>query len=68
VLNSDIKPVEIDRGVTMNMCAVAGFASSGTACDATSSFLSALTSPSGLPAISAPPASASYSRDREIAV
>ena len=51
----------------MNMCAVAGLASSGTARDAASIFRSALTRPSGLPAIAAPPASASNSRDREIA-
>jgi hypothetical protein len=40
----------------MNMCAVAGLASSGTTCDADSIFFNALTSPSGLPAIAAPPA------------
>src|SRR5439155_21932825 len=66
VLNSDIRP-ESDSGLMMNMCAVAGLASSGTTCDAASSFLSALARPSGPPAIAAPPASASNSRDREIA-
>ena len=51
----------------MNMCAVAGFASSGTTFDALSIFLSALARPSGLPVIEAPPASASNSREREMA-
>ena len=52
----------------MNMWAVAGLASSGTAFDAVSSFASALASPLGEPAIEAPPASASYSREREMAI
>jgi len=39
----------------------------GMARDAASIFLSALTSPPGWPTMAAPPASASYSRDREIA-
>jgi hypothetical protein len=50
------------------MCAVAGLASSGTACEAASSFLSALTRPLGPPAIAAPPVSASNSREREMAI
>ena len=66
VLKSPSKPAA-DKGLMMNMCAVAGLASSGTARDAASIFLSALTRPCGLPAIADPPASASYSRDREIA-
>src|SRR3990170_4332009 len=56
-----------ENGLMMNMCAVAGLASSGTARDAASIFLSALTRPPGLPAIADPPASASYSREREMA-
>ena len=67
MLKSDIKP-ETDQGLMMNMCAVAGLASSGTARDAASSLRSALTRPIGLPASAAPPASAAYSRDREMAV
>ena len=50
------------------MCAVAGLASSGTARRGCSSFRSALTRPSGPPAIEAPPASAPNSREREIAI
>ena len=57
----------IEKGLMMNMCAVAGLASSGTALPADSSFCNALTSPRGLPAMAAPPASASYYRDREMA-
>ncbi len=66
MLKSDpIPPPE--NGLMMNMCAVAGLASSGTARDAASIFLSALISPFDPPAMCAPPASASYSREREIA-
>ena len=46
------------NGLMMNMCAVAGLASSGTRFDTASIFLSASTRPYGLPAICAPPASA----------
>src|SRR5437870_820930 len=67
LLKSDISP-PAENGLMMNMCAVAGFASSGTAREAASIFRSALTSPIGVPAIDAPPASASYSRDLEIAI
>jgi hypothetical protein len=66
VLNKLIMP-DTENGLMMNMCAVAGFASSGTTREAASIFLSALTSPSGLPAMRAPQASASNSREREIA-
>ena len=51
----------------MNMCAVAGFASSGTRFDATSILRRASTSPCGPPAIAEPLASAANSREREIA-
>ena len=50
VLKSDSKP-PIENGLMMNMCAVAGLASSGTARDAASIFRSALTRPFGLPAM-----------------
>ena len=56
-----------ENGLMMNMCAVAGFASSGICFDPISSLRSALISPWGEPAIFAPPASARNSRDREIA-
>ena len=58
----------MEKGLMMNMCAVAGLASIGIARDAASIFRSALTRPCGLPAIAAPPASAANSRDREIAI
>ncbi len=66
VLKSDPMP-PIENGLMMNMCAVAGLASSGTWREDTSSFRRALTSPIGLPAIFAPPASAANSRDLEMA-
>ena len=47
-----------ENGLMMNMCAVAGFASSGTLFDAPSSFRRAFMRPYGVPAILAPPASA----------
>ncbi len=55
-------------GLTMNMCAVAGLALIGTRRDAVSSFLRALANHIGLPQSAAPLASASYSRERDIAI
>src|SRR5262249_44311607 len=54
------------KGLMMNRCAVAGFASSGTCFDAASILRNALTRPCGECARAAPPASASNSRVREI--
>ncbi len=51
----------------MNMCAVAGLASSGIRFAVASIFLSASTRPYGLPAMPRRRASAANSRDREIA-
>ena len=66
VLKSASMPPAL-KGLMMNMCAVAGLASSGTRRATASIFRSALTSPCGDPAMAAPPASAANSRDREIA-
>ena len=55
------------RGLTMNMWAVAGEASIGMRCAPISSFFKALANDMGFPQIFAPVASASYSRDREMA-
>src|SRR5205814_9163666 len=59
VLKRDMTPPS-DSGLMMNMCAVYGLDSRGTILEALSIFFKALTRPSGLPAIEAPPASASY--------
>src|SRR5690606_26551544 len=66
VENRDIRP-DPENGATMNMCAVAGFASSGTRRAYASILRRALTRPSGEPTRRAAPASAAYSREREIA-
>ena len=50
LLKSDIRPAP-ENGLTMNMCAVAGLASSGTRLDTASIFRSASASPYGLPAM-----------------
>lgn len=56
------------RGLTMNRCAVFGFADSiGRRSTAEWSFRSADASPRGFPLISAPPSSARNSRDRDTA-
>ena len=67
VLNRLIKP-RLRSGLTINICAVAGFDCSGMRCDAASSFLRALARERGLPTIRAPPSSARYSLDRLIAI
>ena len=54
-----------DSGLTMKRCDVAGLLSIGIIWAPRSSFLRALASASGFPEISAPVASAPYSRVRE---
>ena len=66
MLNNPSRP-DTEKGLMMNMWAVAGFASSGILRAAASIFCRALISPFGLPARPAPPASVSYSRDQEMA-
>src|SRR5262249_45793873 len=66
LLNSPSRPPS--EGLMMNRCAVAGFASSGTARDAESIFCRAAANAGGDPTRAAPAASASYSRDREMAI
>src|SRR4051794_13887603 len=55
------------NGITINMWAVAGLASSGMRLDQVSSFCSAEINPYGVPVYCAAEASAEYSRVREIA-
>ena len=57
-----------DRGVTMNIWAVDGFASIGFTRAAFDNFARELAKASGFPDILALPASASYSRDLERAI
>ena len=67
VLKSDISPPPVN-GLMMNMCAVAGLASSGTRLRDRVDLAQRVGQPVGLPAICAPPASAANSREREIAI
>ena len=60
-------PSVAEKGFTMKRLAVAGCTGAGMACAAWSSFSRARASASGSPEISAPVASAPYSREREIA-
>src|SRR5439155_1261118 len=65
VLKREARPPP-EKGLMMNMWAVAGLASSGTRLAIASIFFRASTRPYGLPAICAPDASAAYSRDRRV--
>jgi hypothetical protein len=60
--------VEPESGLTINICAVAGLAPIGTTLDMLDNFIKAPANASGLPVTLALPASASYSRHREMAV
>ena len=57
-----------DKGLTMNMWAVDGLASMGICLAALDSFARALANASGFPETLAPPASASYSLDLDMAI
>jgi hypothetical protein len=60
--------VSPESGLTINIWAVAGLALIGFSLDMSDNFIKAPANASGLPVIPALPASASYSRDRDMAI